>query len=424
MTELEPRTVLSMYTVALLSPPAGVQGYSECRVLAGRLMVRPALDPDGDGQVTVTASDPTEAVRKAVVGKVLVDTRAVGLPRSVYAFSERTSRTSKAVARDARVPFVVTDGLIALEDLARFPGRSDWDFNDTFWKVRVTEAKTVAGWSGFQEGPQSPPRPGQPTPPEAHWTRTSDVLRTPEGDLADPVLRGSLTQEGPRYETMENFQAFRMTVEYRGLDTTPIAPAPNGKRLPESNQHLSNSGVYIYDRYEVQIIDPSQFRLPGGAVGVSTDAELTDAVVNEAYANNASFYVPGGLYGVSIPSPDGHYWNRARPTGEWNDLEIDFTPAVLRDLDPRDPSLGQDPKVAVAPARITVRLNDRIVLDDVEIKNAVGPLTGTGSRGRASDFLVSGPVKLQSHWGSQVEFRNVVIEAISGAAQTTPGGAV
>jgi hypothetical protein len=68
--------------------------------------------------------------------------------------------------------------------------------------------------------------------------------------------------------------------------------------------------------------------------------------------------------------------------------------------------------VAVSPARISVKLNNHFVLQDIEIKSESGLLKGTGSRARAEDYLVSGPVKLQSHWGSQVEFRNCVIQAI------------
>lgn len=413
VTRLEERAVPATYSVALISPPAGSQGYSACKVVAGRLMVNPALDPDGDGLVTVSAQSPADAIGKAVVGRVLVNTRKIGLHNAIYRFGQRQSRTTQAEATMARVPFLVSDNLIRLEDLARFQKRADWDFNDTFWKVRVTEMKSVEGWAAFQEAPQPTPRPGQPALPEAHWSLTDGVLRTPEGETADPLLKGSLTQEGPRYVTNEDFQAFRMTVEYRGLDTTPIAPAPNGKRLPESNQHYSNSGVYIFDRYEVQIIDPSKFNLTSGETGVATGGELTSVIVNDANSGNVSYYVPGGLYGVPIASPDGHYWNWARPTGEWNDLEIDFKPAVLEDLDPRDPSKGQDVNVAVEPARISVKLNGMTVLENVAIQDTTGPLRGTGSRARAPGFLVSGPVKLQSHWGSQVEFRDVRIEAVA-----------
>jgi hypothetical protein len=412
LTPLETRAVPATYSVSLLSPPAGIQGYSECKVIAGRLMVNPALDTDGDGQVTLTAESAAAAIRKAVVGRVMVNTRKLRLPNAIYTFREHTSRTTREAAISAKIPFLVSDNLIRLEDLARFPKHSDWDHNDTFWKVSVTEMKSVAGWASFQEGPQATPRPGQPAPAEAHWSLTNDILRTPKGDLSDPVLKGSLTQEGPRYETNDHFQAFQMTVEYRSLDISPIAPAPNGNRLPESNQHFSNSGVYIYDRYEVQIIDPSQFQLTTGETGVATGLELTDVIVNDTNSQNVSFYVPGGLYGVPIASPDGKYWNRALPTGEWNTLEIQFKPAVLKDIDARDPTKGQDSKVAVSPARISVKLNNHFVLQDIEIKSESGLLKGTGSRARAEDYLVSGPVKLQSHWGSQVEFRNCVIQAI------------
>lgn len=412
LTRLEERAVPATYTVSLISPAVGSQGYSACKVIAGRLMVNPALDADGDGRVTVEAQAPAEAIRKAVVGRVMVNTRKLHLHNAIYRFGAQSSRSMQNEATSAKVPFLVSENLIRLEDLARFPKRADWDFNDTFWKVSVTEMKSVEGWAAFQEAPQPTPKPGQPALPEAHWSLTDGVLRTPEGETADPLLKGSLTQEGPRYVSNDDFQAFRMTVEYRGLDTLPIAPAPNGNRLPETNQHFSNSGVYIYDRYEVQIIDPTKFNLTNGQTGVPTGGELTGAIVNDANSGNVSYYVPGGLYGVPIASPDGHYWNWARPTGEWNDLEIDFKPAVLEDLDPRDPSKGQDANVALEPARITVKLNGMTVLQDAEIKDAAGPLKGTGSRARAPGFLVSGPVKLQSHWGSQVEFRNIRIEAL------------
>ncbi|MFM7318637.1 MAG: family 16 glycoside hydrolase [bacterium] len=409
---LEERALPASYTISLDSPARGIQGYSDCRVIAGRLLINPALDTDGDGQVTVTATNAAEAIRQSIIGKVMVNTRKFRLPDAIYHFGLRTSRTTKVNAKSDKTPFIVTENLISLEDLARFPKHSDWDFNDTFWKVNVTEQKSVKGWPGFQEGPQSPARPGQQPPEEAHWTLEDDILRTPQGDFSNPLLKGSLTQEGPRYDSKVDFESFRMTVEYRSLDILPIAPAPNGNRMAETNQHFSNSGVYIYDRYEVQIIDPSKFKLNTGDTGVPIAAELSDSIINDSAANSVSFYVPGGLYGVPVASPDGKYWNRAMPTGEWNLLEIDFKPAVLKDIDPKDPSKGQNSKIAEKPARITVRLNNMTVLNDIAISNASGPLKGTGSRARADDYLVSGPVKLQSHWGSQVEFRNIRIDSL------------
>ena len=409
---LENREVPATFSVSLIDPPMGVQGDSDCRVIAGRLRVRPAFDPDGDGCAEVVADSADEAIRKAVIGRVMINTGKFGVPNSIFHFGESTSRTSKAEAKAEKKAFYVSDGVICLEDLAKFPRRSDWDFNDSFWRVSATELKLVEGWNGFREGPQATPRPGQPAIPEAHWTRSGDVVRTPQGDLNDPVLKGSLVQEGPRFETVETFEAFRMQVEYRPLDMTAIAPAPGGKRLEESNQHFSNTGIYIYDRYEVQIVDPSQFRLSSGETGLATGAEMTDEIVNDANSNHVSFYVPGGLYGVPIASPDQKYWNRALPTGEWNRLELEFKPAELKEIDPKDPSKGKDAKVAVTPARISVRLNGEVVLDGAWISDLAGALKGTGSRARAEEYLVSGPVKLQSHWGSQVEFRAVRIESL------------
>ena len=57
-----------------------------------------------------------------------------------------------------------------------------------------------------------------------------------------------------------------------------------------TNEHFGNAGIYIFDRYEVQIIDPSKW-------GVQTGGDIAD----QGTVAKKSQLTPGGAYNV--------YWN-------------------------------------------------------------------------------------------------------------------
>ena len=196
-----------------------------------------------------------------------------------------------------------------------------------------------------------------------------------DSDDPDAAARGSVRfEEGPYYRTKEPWGAFRMTIRYRALDRRPVTPRP--PPFPHTNQDWSDSGVYIFDRYEVQILDPSRFDSPDDPPGgVPTGGEIRDdprlRLGGRVVPNNRNQQVPGGVYGVDPPS--GGYINRANKTGEWNTLVIEFRPPSL------DPS---DRKVIRRAARIKTVLNGHVVLDGATADSDGRPLNGTGTGGQ------------------------------------------
>lgn len=238
------------------------------------------------------------------------------------------------------------------------------------------------------------------------WRKSVDgnttTITTPQGPswTATATQSPALTGEGPylKYNGGENpdaIKSFRLTVEWQAKDEKPVSPMPKGEQRPIQQQHSSNSGIYIYDRYEVQIIDPSKFTagiMDGTITGVG--AELKDQLL------------PGGVYGTAqqpVP-PAVSYTNRAKPTGEWNTMIIEFDPGTV------DPD---NAKKLSQPAWIKVTLNGEVVYK-AELKVGDVNLTGTGSRSNTDRFdpQAKGAIFLQSHWGSQVEFRNPVVEEV------------
>ena len=134
--------------------------------------------------------------------------------------------------------------------------------------------------------------------------------------------------------------------------------------MPEARgQGRSNSGVYVHDCYEMQVLD--SFGLEG--------------------RNNEC----GGFY--SIKEPDV---NMCLPPLAWQTYDIDFTAPKYRD--------GKK----VSNARITVRHNG-VVIHDVELPR--------GNPGRQAEGPGPRPLHLQGH-GNKVQYRNIwVVEKRSAA---------
>lgn len=196
----------------------------------------------------------------------------------------------------------------------------------------------------------APPPPGARVllaPADEHFDKPS---LTPEG-----LLNVGVTTKRP-------VRDFRLHLEFR----TPYMPQARG-------QGRGNSGVYIQQRYEVQILD--SFGLAGG--------------IDEC----------GSLYKQRAPAV-----NACLPPLTWQTYDIYFT-AARWDAE----------KKKTAGARITVFLNGEPVQSNVELTNK----TGSG-KPEGPEAL---PIHLQNH-GNPVQFRNLWILSSEGLSNRPVGESI
>ena len=136
---------------------------------------------------------------------------------------------------------------------------------------------------------------------------------------------------------------------------TPELPAD------KTGQDRGNSGIFLQERYEVQVLD---------------------SFTNVTYSNGQA----GSIYKQFVPLV-----NASRPAAQWQSYDIVFTA----------PRFGPDGAL-VSPARMTVLHNGVLIQNDAELK---GP---TVYRGPPSYGPAHGdaPLLLQDH-GHKVRFRNM-----------------
>ncbi len=169
-----------------------------------------------------------------------------------------------------------------------------------------------------------------------------------DGSNADQWVNGSLDERhllkcGTK--TKQAFQSFTLHLEF----ILPFKPLGRG-------QGRGNSGLYIQDRYEVQVLD--SFGLKG--------------------ADNEC----GGIYHHNAPLV-----NMCYPPLQWQTYDIDFTAAEFAN--------GKKTKNAV----VTVRHNGTMVHDHLELTSI------TPGGGIKDEVAAPGPFQLQNH-GNPVFYRN------------------
>ncbi|MGV9239094.1 family 16 glycoside hydrolase, partial [Streptomyces nigra] len=183
---------------------------------------------------------------------------------------------------------------------------------------------------------------------QSQWQHTDG--RVTEWPLADgksmEVCCGDL-------RTKDAYQDFKLHVEFR----VPLLPDD------VTGQDRGNSGVYLQDRYEVQILDSY------GDTTLDT---------NEA----------GAIYLKKAPDV-----NASTAPETWQSYDITFR-AARYDAD----------GTKTADARVTVVWNGKKVHDDVAIDGPTG-----GGRPEAAS---AGAIRLQDH-GNKVRYRNIWIEPLS-----------
>lgn len=180
------------------------------------------------------------------------------------------------------------------------------------------------------------------------------------GKSADAFEGGKVTDDGllkAGCKTKQAFKDFSLHLEFR----TPYMPTASG-------QGRGNSGVYLDDRYEVQILD--SFGLEG----------LDDEC--------------GALYSKKAPKE-----NLCYPPLSWQTYDIDFAA-------PKFDASGKKIKNAV----ITVEHNGVKIHEDFEID---GPTPGG-----KEESAEAGSIQLQDH-GNPVVFRNIWIVEKKPDAPTT-----
>jgi hypothetical protein len=178
-------------------------------------------------------------------------------------------------------------------------------------------------------------------------TGTSAWVRN-DGQPADwPMTNGALEVGTESLATRDRFQDFKLHVEF----WIPRYPSTI------MGQARGNSGVYLQNRYELQILDS-----PG------PNPSKTDC---------------GALYNLRAPSR-----NASTDPETWQSFEVTFQAARF-----------DNAKRKISNARITVIHNGITIHDNVDIPAP----TGTGS----PEGPEPGPIVIQSHSSKGVRFRNI-----------------
>ena len=151
-------------------------------------------------------------------------------------------------------------------------------------------------------------------------------------------------------ETLENFGSVQLHIEWKTSEDTS-----------HKNQSRSNSGVFLQNRYEIQILD--SYKSP-------------------TYVNGQA----GSVYKQYIPLV-----NASRKPGEWQSYDIIFDA-------PRFDSDGNK----IKSGYFTVFHNGVLIHNHVEI---LGTTENVGPPKNIAHG--DGPISLQNHCCSQVSFRNI-----------------
>lgn len=222
-----------------------------------------------------------------------------------------------------------------------------WDKSAIVSSLKTADELKVA-ISSFQRVERTSPTLGKPAPADAILTFPADV-----SNVKDGILIGAGV-------TTKDLESFHMHLEF----CMPFKP---DRTL--SHQDRGNSGIYIFNNYEVQVMD-----------SFALDFENPENNAIELKSENYQWC--GSLYKKKTPDVSMVY-----PPLRWQTYDIDFTAPVFEG----------DKKVK--NARITVRHNGVLIHDDVELE------TGTGA-GAKRPQVAKGTIIFQGH-NNLVMYRNI-----------------
>lgn len=258
-----------------------------------------------------------------------------------------------------RTPPVLTITVKAEGDILRYDDGNHWG---EIKGDRFTGGRHDDDNSSFQLQPYKlePSSMGAKPPRKAIVLIDEDFeewRRFPRGVSWD-ILEGGILQANPRLgsiETKRRFGDCRLHLEFR----LPYLPEKRG-------QDRANSGVFLQDMYEVQILD--SYGLPG-------------------YWNEC-----GAIYRISAP-----YLNMCLPPLQWQTYDIEFRAARFD----REGNLTEN-------ARMTVVHNGVLIQKDLEMPRGT---SGHAKKPPALPRERPDAIRLQSHENC-VQFRNIWVEEL------------
>ena len=184
----------------------------------------------------------------------------------------------------------------------------------------------------------------------AKWSKKKSGWKINDDGSVTVVFDGS-----GGIETKENFGSVQLHIEWKTSEDTS-----------HRNQNRSNSGVFLQNRYEIQILD--SYKSP-------------------TYVNGQA----GSVYKQHIPLV-----NASRKPGEWQSYDIIFDA-------PKFDSNG----IKVKSGYFTVFHNGVLIHNHVEI---YGTTENVGAPKNIAHG--DGPISLQNHCCSQVSFRNIWVRKL------------
>lgn len=251
----------------------------------------------------------------------------------------------------------------------------------TLFSGKMALATIILGFGAYATQAQDVPQPPEMVPemtefwePEPEVVRPGNANEAPSdaivlfngADLSEwkakadaaeanwPVENGSFSVGKGDISTKQEFGDFQLHIEWSAPDEV------KGK-----GQGRGNSGIFLQDRYELQVLDSYQ---------------------NRTYSNGQA----GSIYKQHRPLV-----NATRSPSEWNVYDIIYTAPRFKE----DGSL-------FTPARVTVLHNGVLVQNNVAIK---GPTEYIG----LPEYKPHGkaPISLQDH-GNPVAYRNIWIREL------------